>query len=263
LLFVDAHIHLSDPNYSNEIEALIDEARTSGVVAMVSNSVDCETSKGSIRLAERYPDLVYSAIGVHPWSVREATEPEIEATERMILERAERVVGVGEVGMDGTYEEGRNLARQEAVFRRMLTCAEKTELPVIVHSRNTVSRILETLASYRLKSVLFHWYSGPAELLRVIVDRSYYVSEGPPVVYSPRTQEIVRSCPLPLTLSETDGPVEYRGLPKGTRTTPALIPSVVGKIAEIKGVRVEDAAEQILRNFGEFFGVTGQAFKKR
>jgi TatD DNase family protein len=114
-----------------------------------------------------------------------------------------------------------------------------------------------------LKSVLFHWYSGPAELLRVIVDRGYYVSEGPPIVYSSRIQEIVRSCPLPLILSETDGPVEYRGLPKGTRTTPALIPSVVGKLAEIKGVRVEDAAEQILRNFGEFFGVTGQAFEKR
>jgi len=256
--FVDAHIHLSDPDYSSMVESLIAESRSNGVVAMAASSVDFETSLLSIDLGEKYTGLVYPTVGIHPWNVKEVTESEVEATERLM---SGRVVGVGEVGMDGSY--GSDFGRQEAIFRRMLALAEKTALPVVVHSRDAVQRILEITASYRLRSVLFHWYSGPTEFLKVIADRGYYVSEGPPVAYSARIQEVVRSFPASSVLTETDGPVVYRGLPKGTRTTPSLIPSVVGKMAEIKGMEVEDLAELMLENFRRLFSVSLPVPRKR
>jgi len=230
---------------------------------MVSSGVDYETSRRSVDLAGRHLGLVYSTVGVHPWNVKDATDLEVEATERIVEERTTGVVGVGEVGMDSTYSDGRQLACQEMVFRRMLALAERIVLPVVIHSRAAASRILEITASYRLKSTLFHWYSGPLDLLNTIVDRGYYVSEGPPVVYSPRIQEIVKSCPLSMILSETDGPVVYRGLPIGTRTTPLLIPKVVEKIAEIKGVRVDEVAERILENFERMFSISRPVLEKR
>jgi len=88
--------------------------------------------------------------------------------------------------------------------------------------------------------------------LAKVVERGYCITEGPAVAYSDGVREVVRNVPLTSLLTETDGPVRFF---KGKTTTPAFIPSVIGAIAEIKGVSDEDVAEQVLRNFQEFFDV--------
>jgi TatD DNase family protein len=137
----------------------------------------------------------------------------------------------------------------------MLRIAERLSLPVIVHSRRTASKILSILSSFKVEKVLFHWFSGPMELLSEIVKNGYYVSEGPPSVYSSKTKKIIELVPLDNLLTETDGPVRFGGPFYRKLTVPSFIPKIVKSIAEIKGVEENEVAEHVLRNFTKFFGV--------
>lgn len=258
--FVDAHIHLSDPEYHHKVGQIVEEAKRSNVVALVSNSLDLETSMQSLRLSEEHAGLVYAALAVHPWSVKQLSPNEPEQTQNLILRQRnnlDRVVAVGEIGLDFQYAKtGEFKDLQLKVFHGMLwAAAEKTSLPIIVHSKFTALHIMSILSSYRLRAVLFHWFSGPVELLPQLVERGYYISEGPPSVYSSKTQEIVEKMPITSLLTETDGPVRFWGPFKNKTTTPAFIPQVVRAIADIKGMSEVDVAEQIFRNFTTFFRV--------
>lgn len=254
LRYVDVHIHLSDAEYSGKVDMLVDEARRLNVVALVSNSMDLKTSVESLKLAERHPRLVYVALGVHPWSVSRITDQELRETCQFILKQKGNpaVIAIGEVGLDNKYVAAWD--KQMMVFDAMLHLAEKLNLPVIIHSRGTTSKIVEMLPSYSVRKVLLHWFSNPISLLPKVIDRGYYISEGPPVAYSNGIQEIIRKVPLTNLLTETDGPVRYFGDPfKGSITTPAFIPIVVEAIARIKHEDIPSVAEQITKNFEVFF----------
>ncbi|MDH5754960.1 MAG: TatD family hydrolase [Candidatus Bathyarchaeota archaeon] len=251
--FVDAHIHLSDEEYADDMDEIVVEAKNSNVVALVSNSMDYETSIGSLKLAEQYPGMVYAALGIHPWNVNALTEDELQQTLELISRQRQNkaLVAIGEIGLDHKYT--KIWDKQLIVFNEMLNLAEKFDLPVIIHSRGTTAKIVEMLPSYNLRKVLLHWFSNPISVLSKVVEHGYFITEGPPTAYSNGIREVVRRIPLANLLTETDGPVRYWKLPfKGKRTTPAFIPTVVKAIAEIKNMDVADAAAQITKNFEEF-----------
>jgi TatD DNase family protein len=254
--FVDAHIHLSDEEYSGCIEEIIAEAKDSNVVALVSNSMDLETSIRSLKLAKQYPDMIYAALGIHPWNVNALTEEELQQTMELVSEKrqTDSLVAIGEIGLD--YKYATIWDKQLMVFNEMLHLAEKLNLPVIIHSRGTTAKIVEMLPSYNLKKVLLHWFSNPISVLPKVIDNGYFITEGPPTAYSNGIREVVRRTPLTNLLTETDGPVRFFKLSfKGKRTTPAFISTVVNSIAEIKRLDVANVAEQIIRNFEAFFAI--------
>ena len=259
--FVDAHIHLSDPQYSSQVTHIVQEAKQSNVAALVSSSMDYESCQRNIILAEENKGLVYAALGIHPWNVTNLTQKELEQTLNLILQHGvecEKVVAIGEIGLDPQYAKHRGTKdKQMHVFQEMLSAAEKLSLPIIVHSRWSAQKILPLLTSYRLEGVLFHWFSSPIELIPQIIEQGYYISEGPPTVFSDRTREIIKQVPIANLLTETDGPVSYYGPFEGKLTTPAFIPPVVKAMAEIKNMKEEEVAEQILKNFASFFRIEG------
>jgi len=254
--FVDAHVHLSDKEYAGDIDEIIAEAKDSNVVALVSNSMDYETSVGSLRLAETYPRMVYAALGIHPWNVKALTEDGLQQMLELISQQKQNkaLVAIGEIGLD--YKYTKIWDKQLMVFDSMLKLAENLDLPVIIHSRGTTAQIVDMLPSYNLRKVLLHWFSRPVSALTKAVEYGYYITEGAPTAYSNGIRDIVRRTPLTNLLTETDGPVRFYKSPfKGKRTTPAFIPTVVKAIAEVKSMDVEDVAAQIIQNFEEFFGV--------
>ena len=259
--FVDVHVHLSDPDYETQIDKVVEDAERSNVIALVSNSMNLQTSLESIKLAERYPKLVYAALGIHPWNVRELLPDELERTLDLIVNHKahERIVAIGEIGLDYKYVKGEKqdfLTKQYEVFVEMLQLGEKLSLPMIIHSRGTTSEIFDMLSSYNIEKVLLHWFSGPIGLLPKIVDRGYYVTEGPPTIYSSHIQDIVRRVPITNLLTETDGPVRFFRPPfKGKTTLPSHISLVVEAISKIKNKGKEEIAEQIYQNFTTFFGI--------
>ncbi len=253
---VDAHIHLSDAEYDRHTDDLIVDAKNSGVVALVSNSMDLHTSIESLKLAERHPGIVHAALGIHPWNVSVLQENELDETLKLISEKATKksVVAVGEIGLDAKYE--KIWDKQLMVFDRMLRLSETLNLPVIIHSRGTTARIVEMLPSYNLKRVLLHWFSYPLSALSEAVSHGYYITEGPPAAYSLGIREVIANVPITNLLTETDGPVKYYKPPFNAQMTkPSFIRAVVEAVAEIKKMRIDDAAEQIAKNFEEFFSI--------
>ena len=264
--FVDAHIHLADNDYAQNVEEIVEKARRSNVLALVANSIDLGTSNRSLKLAETYPDHVYAALGIHPGNSKQLKHNEVQDTVDLILRNAEnrqRVVAVGEIGLDASYSgNGEPTEIQLLVLHEMLSVAEKTSLPAIIHSRGSTSQIVDLLPSYKIRKVLLHWFSQPHSLIPTIVDRGYYITEGPPSVFSNGIREVIRRIPLTNLMTETDGPVRFRGPFKGKLTTPSFIPAVVEAIAKLKGKEKSEVADQIFQNFVDFFGVEGVRDKR-
>jgi TatD DNase family protein len=263
LKFVDAHVHLSDSEYEGMTDVLVEDAENSNVVALVSNSMNLQTSLQNLQLAEKHKGHVYAALGIHPWNVKDLAPKELEDTVQLILNHVNdpKTVAIGEIGLDPQYlEKAKNRPElqelQHKVFHEMLKIAEKTSLPTIIHSRGATPQIVEMLPSYNVKKVLLHFFSKPLELLPEITGRGYYISEGPPAAYSKSTQEIIKQTPLENLLTETDGPVRYFGKPfKGKTTAPAFIPLIVEAMAEIKDIKKDEVALQIYENFTAFFKI--------
>ena len=253
---VDAHIHLADPEYQDRVEELVSDTRSSGVAALVANSMDLQTSQQSLKLAKEHSELVYAALGIHPWNVNVLKENELDETLELITDHSRNgaVVAIGEIGLDSKYE--KIWGKQLNVFDSMLRLAEKLSLPVIIHSRGTTDQIVEMLPSYSLKRVLLHWFSYPITALAKAISHGYFITEGPPAVYSNGIREVIAQVPITNLLTETDGPVKYFKPPfKGQMTKPSFIKAVVEAIAEIKSMKVEAAAEQISKNFESFFNI--------
>jgi TatD DNase family protein len=253
---IDAHIHLSDKEYANCADELVSEAKNASVVALVSNSMDLETSIGNLKLAEKHSGIVYPALGIHPWNVSVLKENELEETIKLISEqhRKNAVVAIGEIGLDYKYET--IWEKQLMVFDKMLRLAEKIDLPAIIHSRGTTAQIVDMLPSYNLKHVLLHWFSHPMSALYKAVENGYFITEGPPATYSSGIRDVVKKVPLTNLLTETDGPVTYYKPPfNGKLTRPAFISKVVEAVAKVKNMTVVDVADQIAKNFETFFSI--------
>lgn len=253
---VDAHIHLSDPEYAQHTDEVIADAKNSGVNALVSNATDLGTSVASLELGERNPNLVYTALGIHPWNINVLKDNELDDTLKLIQDQAQKktIVAIGEIGLDSKYE--KTWEKQLEVFDKMLQMAEKVNLPVIVHSRGTTERIVDMLPSYKLKNVLLHWFSYPLVALSKAVEHGYCITEGPPTVYSSGIREVIEQVPLTNLLTETDGPVKYYKQPfNGQLTKPSFVRLVVEAVAEIKRMNAEKIADQIATNFENFFNV--------
>lgn len=249
---VDAHVHLSDIEYVGHIDELIADAKASGLAALMTNSMDFKTCQNDVLLAQKYPNLVYPALGIHPWNVNVLGENELQQTIEFIQQHKDIVKAIGEIGLDYKYETV--WAKQVLVFDSMLHLAEALDLPVIIHSRGTTDKVIEMLPSYRVSKVLLHWFSYPMAALYKAVDKGYFITEGPPATYSNGIREVIDQVPLSNFLTETDGPVTYWKRPfNGQLTKPSYIRNVVEAVAEIKKIQVEEVALQVAQNFEFFF----------
>ncbi len=256
LRLVDAHIHLSDLEYSTHTDELISDAKNSGVAALVSNSTDLATSLRTLQLSRKFPDMVYAALGIHPWTVNILKENELDDIVRLIQDQSQSraIVAIGEIGLDSKSE--KTWEKQLEVFDKMLRTAEIVNLPIIVHSRGTTEKIVDMLPSYRLKGVLLHWFSYPIVALAKVIEHGYFITEGPPTTYSSGIREVVEKVPLTNLLTETDGPVTYHKHPyNGQLTKPSIIRLVVEAVAGIKKMSAAEVAGQITQNFENFFNV--------
>ncbi len=248
--YIDAHLHLADPAFEGHVEQAVEDADRNNVGYLLSNAMDFDTSIQTIVLGRHYPRKVLAAIGVHPWTATNSTDYQLERFHRLVRENLDVVKAIGEIGLDGKYTQDEALkSRQKEVFRFFLRLAEQHELPVVVHSRQAVDEVIEVLSEFNLHKVLFHWYDGPSEKLKLIEEQGYLVSIGPALFYSRRISEIARNAPLDMILTETDAPVKYRG-PFGERLTqPSFVVDVVQKLTEIKTVSLETVREAVWRNF--------------
>ncbi|MDG7007352.1 MAG: TatD family hydrolase [Nitrososphaerota archaeon] len=231
--FVDSHLHLTE----QDLPALM-PLSLSNHTFLVTCGIDRETSQEALKLAERYPGKVAAFVGIHP---SEAAKSEAGGWLQNALAGA---AGLGEVGLDPTYSQVSPEGAQMKAFLAELELAEKMRKPVQVHSRDAETQVLEVLGRFGLPAVLMHWLESEEALPRAL-ERGYFVSYGPALLYSKKLQRMAMKSPPSQVLAETDFPVPYR--PLGAKG-PSLVPSVVFRLAEVWGVRFDEAREIVLEN---------------
>ena len=242
-LLFDAHIHLTDNEYSSYIEQVIASLRAMKIVAC-SVTVDTQTALRSFSLFDSQRDVVKQFVGIHPEA---AARDELDKFKEIFRSHLQSIDGVGEIGLDGTYEVPYD--RQKQVFSEMLALAESTNKPVSIHSRKALDDILEILPSFKINGVLLHWFAGSKKQLARSMGMGIYVSYGPALVYSEDKQAILKNTDKGRFLVETDGPVRYsRCFENLSAVSSGFLVSVVASAARTLDMSFEETADLLQKN---------------
>ena len=235
---VDSHAHLDE---FDDLKPVISRAKRVGVVAIVAVGASLETNMKTLSIAEEYSGYVYPALGAHPWNI--SSKPEmVEENFRLMERRVDDVVAIGEVGLDFWIRADKEL--QVKVFRRVAEFAKRNRKPLLIHSRGAWAEAFEIVESVGVEDAVFHWYSGPEEVLEDILNSGYYISATPAAQYSRYHIKAVEIAPLDRMLLETDCPVVYRGV----KSDPSFIVKTLEAVSAIKKVPSEEVAEKTTQN---------------
>lgn len=255
-MFIDSHVHLDDPRFDQDRETIIDELKENDIEFVFNIGADKESSLSTIELAKKY-EHIYAVIGVHPHSAIELEEQGIEWLRD--LAKHDKVVAIGEIGLDFYYDNSpRDIQRKW--FKTQLELAKELDLPVVIHTRDAAKEtfdILKEAASDGKLKVLLHCYSGSEEMAVDYVKLGFFIALGGAVTFKnarvPR--QVAAAVPLCNLLIETDCPYMTPEPFRGKRNEPKHVSLVAEKIAEIKGLSVEEVAKATAENAMRFFGI--------
>jgi TatD DNase family protein len=251
---IDTHCHLTFEPLADDVPAVVERSRAAGVTSWITVGTTLEDSRKTVELVGRYENM-YATVGIHPHEAQNADASALEELKR--LARSEKVVAIGETGLDFHY----NFSKppdQKRVFAAHLEIARDAGLPVVVHSRNAFEETLEILDrdGRGLKGVVFHCFSGSPEQARLILERGYYVSFTGVVTF--KNAETIRAAakvvPLDRLMLETDSPyMSPEPLRKQKPNEPALMVHTARFLADLKDMPLADFAQATTRTAVEFF----------
>jgi len=253
---IDTHAHLDDEKFAHDRAAVIERARESGVVKIITMGDSLDSSARSVALAEKF-EPVYAAVGIHP----EEAQPMTAATDEQIAAWAaqEKVVAIGEIGLDYYWEKDEERrALQRAIFVRQLDLARQLKLPVCIHDREAHGDMMKILKTEGrgLRGVL-HCYSGSWEMAAELLKGDWYFGVDGPLTYknAAKLPEIVQRLPAERILVETDSPYLSPMPFRGKRNEPAHVLCVAKKAAELRGESLEAFARATRENTRELYGI--------
>ena len=254
-MFFDTHAHYDDERFDPDREGLLASLPEKRVGCLVNCGSDAASSRRSLELAERYPH-VYAAAGIHPESAGEYGPEDLAAVERMLGE--EKVVAVGEIGLDYYYEDAAPRETQLELLRIQLRLALEKDLPAVIHDREAHADSLMAVKELPGLRGVFHCYSGSVEMALELAKLGWYFSFGGAVTFknARKAPEVIAALPPERILLETDcpylAPVPFRG----KRCDSSLLPYTASAIASFRGASPEEIEELTWRNACRFFGVT-------
>jgi len=251
-MLVDTHAHIQWASFDKDREKVLGRAREVDVRHIVDIGFDVDGSREAVELAEKHKGL-YATVGIHPHNARQFDESVLDILKK--LSENQKVVAIGEIGLD--YY--RNLSPRQAqkkAFEAQLFLAEELELPVVIHDRDAHTDTLKTLLRFKGKiSGVMHCFSGSREMAEQCIKSDFYISFAGPVTFpnSHKLHEIAKWIDLSKILLETDSPWLAPQRVRGKRNEPAFLPFIAEKIAELKGISVDELAEAATENAKEIF----------
>ncbi len=240
---IDTHAHLDE---LPDPEAAIREAQEEGVLGIVAVGQDIASNQKTLEIAGKHPGFVFPAVGYHPWRLNPDHDDETFA---YIDTNLRHCVALGEVGLD--YKAKTKKKIQKAVFQELLSLAKRHDKPVIVHCRYVHETAYRMVKEAGTEKAIFHWYSGPLDLIPRIAADGYYMSATPALLYNPYHAKAITAVPLSNLLLETDTPVHYQDL----AARPVHVQVTLREVARVRGVPTEELAAQTTRNAKACFGL--------
>jgi TatD DNase family protein len=251
---IDTHAHIDQ---LEDLSGALMRAHEAGVSDIVAVSVDLDSMKKLLGVAEQYQQpKIHLGLGIHPGMVKPDTQQMAFDFMRANIRHAR---AIGETGLDYWYKWVRKdeveRQKQKDSFAFHLNLAREFDLPIVIHSRGAWRDCLSMALESGVKRALFHWYSGPVDILDKIIEAGFYVSTSPSVAYSPESRRAMAHAPLERILVETDSPVNYKDGENSFLAEPKDVIRTWKALAELKNMDSEDVLATVNANAKKFFTI--------
>ncbi|PZD78423.1 TatD family hydrolase [Mesonia sp. K7] len=255
MILIDTHTHLYSDAFDVDIDEVIQKAFDADVKKFFLPAIDSETTQKMYDLEQKYPKNVHLMMGLHPTSVKENFEDELQHVETQFSQR--EFIAVGEIGID-LYWDKSTLGIQEEAFRRQIQFAKAKKLPIVIHCRDAFDEIFEVLETEKDDDLLgvFHCFTGNKQQAEQAISYNMKLGIGGVVTFkNGKIDQFLHEFDLSNFVLETDSPYLAPVPFRGKRNESSYTRLVAEKMAEIFGVSVEKIAEETTKNALEVFKI--------
>ena len=256
---IDSHAHLDEERFDEDRDELIKSLKENAISYVINPSSDMETSRRVVELSNKY-DNIFAAVGIHPHDAEGFKEEDLDELRQ--LSKDERVVAIGEIGLDYYYDNSPRDIQKE-VFRKQLELSHELDLPVIIHTRDAMGDTYDILKEFegRVRGVM-HCYTGSVEMAEKFMKLGFYISIAGPVTFknAVNVREMAKQIPLERLLIETDSPYLAPVPNRGKRNDPTNVRYVADMLANLKEIQIDKIIEHSRENTVELFSLKGVVF---
>ncbi|HTN07161.1 TatD family hydrolase [Agriterribacter sp.] len=242
MTIIDTHCHLYTAEFEKDIEQVIANAQQEGVQQFFLPNIDGSSIDAMLELEAKYPGVCTAMIGLHPCSVKENYEEELQTVENWLQKRS--FAAVGEIGLDFYWDRTFETEQYEA-FRRQIALALQYQLPIVIHTREAMQSCIDVVAAYAgsgLKGI-FHCFGGSLEEAEQIIALGFYLGIGGVLTYKKSgLPEVLKHISLDHMVLETDSPYLAPVPKRGKRNESAYLKYIIAALAEIKSTSPEEIA---------------------
>ena len=247
---IDTHCHMS---LTDDIDGIIMDAEHNNVKKFIISGCDKRSIRDGLEIIYRYPE-VYMTIGFHPDEVDELTDKDIEDLE-VLIKTNKKIVGIGEIGLD-YYHNDMNKERQREFFIKQLELAKKYDLPVVIHSRESIGEIYDILKEHKGIRGVIHCFSGSLEMAKLFIDLGFYLGIGGVITFkNSKLKEVVEELDLNNIVLETDSPYLAPEPYRGKTNYPQNIKIVAQFIRKLKNISIDEVTEVTTNNVNKIYNL--------
>ena len=257
---IDSHCHLDDEKFDMDRNETIEAVIKSGVTAFISAGYSVEGSRKALELSQKY-DFIYATCGISPNDIPQ-TEQQLwkmvqEIEDMVKTQQKNKIVAIGEIGLDYYWEKETDKRElQKKAFIMQIELANKLGLPIVIHTRDAVSDTLSILKENPVdKKGVFHCCPQNRELIKEALQLGFYISFAGPITFknAKNSAEMIELVPNDKLLIETDSPYLAPEPVRGTRNTPANVRYVAQRIADVKGITIQEVEDFITKNIAKIY----------
>ncbi len=254
MILIDTHTHLFSAEFQADQTEVVETAIKSGVQKMLLPNIDRRSIEPMYDLCARFPNHCYPMMGLHPGSVGAQWEEELEVIRTFLFSR--KNIAVGEIGMD-LYWDKTYIEEQKKAFRMQIAWAKELKLPIVIHARqafNEIFKIVDEMNDADLTGV-FHCFSGSVQqAVKIATYGGFKLGIGGVLTYKKSgLVDVLQEIPLDMMVLETDAPYLTPTPHRGKRNESAYLLYVAQKLAEVKGISIEEVAHITTQNARELF----------
>jgi TatD DNase family protein len=252
--FTDTHCHLYLGEFDIDRIEVVRRAGLEGIEKFYLPAIDSQTTDAMLEMEKKFPGKCYAMMGLHPCSVKENYEVELQGVEEWLTKRG--FAAIGEIGLD-FYWDKTFAGQQYIVFKKQIALARQYQLPVVIHSRDSIQECIDVIKESDNSNLtgIFHCFGSTLEHAHQIIELGFYLGIGGVITYkNSGLADIVRQIPLENIVLETDAPYLAPIPFRGKRNESSYLKYVVQKIADVKKITVYEVAEVTTRNAQKIFG---------
>lgn len=254
-MLFDSHAHYNDKRFAEDVDEVLSAMRENNVGMILNSCSEIAEIPEILKLCEKYP-FMYASIGVHPHEAEGLKESDMDILRE--YSKHEKVKAIGEIGLDYFYDFSPR-DTQKKWFERQVELAKELKLPVVIHDRDAHKDSMDILRSCKVSEIggVFHCYAGSVEMAKEILDWGMYIAFGGSLTFkkSVKPKEVAAYVPLDRIVIETDCPYLTPEPHRGKRNSSLYIHYVAEKLAEIKGISVEEVENATFENAKRLFNI--------